>query len=295
MALSPGLRYMLIATVFFSFMNVTVKLVPHIPAIEIVFFRSVVSFVISYLLLKSKSIPVFGNNNKLLISRGITGAIALILYFTTLQNVPLASAVTLQYLSPIFTTLLGIYLVKEKIKPLQLFFFVVSFGGIIMIEGFDPRLSLFYLLIGVTSAFFSGISYNIIRKLKQTEHPLVIVFYFPLVAAPIAGFYCLFNWVQPIGWDWLILILVGVFTQFAQYYMTKAYQSEVLASVANLNYLGIIYALGLGYVFFGETFNLMTYLGMTLVLVGVILNVNYSHQRNKQIIKEAEISKTSLK
>jgi drug/metabolite transporter (DMT)-like permease len=295
MALSPGLRYMLIATVFFSFMNVTVKLVPHIPAIEIVFFRSVVSFVISYLLLKGKSIPVFGNNKKLLISRGITGAIALILYFTTLQNVPLASAVTLQYLSPIFTTLLGIYLVKEKIRPLQLFFFVVSFGGIIMIEGFDPRLSLFYLLIGVTSAFFSGISYNIIRKLKQTEHPLVIVFYFPLVAAPIAGIYCLFNWVQPIGWDWLILISVGVFTQFAQYYMTKAYQSEVLASVANLNYLGIIYALGLGYVFFGETFNLMTYLGMTLVLVGVILNVNYSHQKNKKIVKEGEIGKTELK
>ncbi len=159
MVLTPGLRYMLIATVFFSFMNVTVKLVPHIPAIEIVFFRSIVSFAISYLLLKGKSIPVFGNNKKLLISRGITGAIALILYFTTLQNIPLASAVTLQYLSPIFTTLLGIYLVKEKIKPLQLFFFVISFGGILMIEGFDPRLSLFYLLIGVSSAFFSGISY----------------------------------------------------------------------------------------------------------------------------------------
>ncbi len=283
MVLTPGLRYMLIATVFFSFMNVTVKLVPHIPAIEIVFFRSIVSFAISYLLLKGKSIPVFGNNKKLLISRGITGAIALILYFTTLQNIPLASAVTLQYLSPIFTTLLGIYLVKEKIKPLQLFFFVISFGGILMIEGFDPRLSLFYLLIGVSSAFFSGISYNIIRKLKQTEHPLVIVFYFPLVAAPIAGIYCLFHWVQPIGWDWLILIAVGVFTQFAQYYMTKAYQSEVLANVANLNYLGIIYALGLGYIFFGETFNLLTYLGMTLVLVGVILNVHYSHQQNKKI------------
>ena len=74
--------------------------------------------------------------------------------------------------------------------------------------------------------------------------------------------------------------------------MTKAYQSEVLANVANLNYLGIIYALGLGYVFFGETFNLMTYLGMTLVLVGVILNVNYSHQKNKKILKEVENGRT---
>jgi len=75
-------------------------MVPHIPAVEIVFFRSLVSLVLSYLILTKAKVSVWGNNRKVLISRGFTGAIALILYFITLQVIPLASAVTIQFLSP---------------------------------------------------------------------------------------------------------------------------------------------------------------------------------------------------
>lgn len=281
MIISPGMRYMLIATVFFSLMNISVKLLPHIPAIEIVLFRSIVSLVLSALLLRSQKISVFGTNHRLLITRGVTGALALITYFTTLQKIPLATAVTLQFLSPIFTTLIGIYFVSEKIRWIQVIFFVISFAGIVVIEGFDPRLTLMYTLIGVGSAFFSGISYNIIRKLNTTEHPLVIVFYFPLVTIPIAAIWTSFVWVPPSAVDWILLLLVGLLTQFAQFYMTKAYQNEKLANVANLNYLGIIYALGLGWVFFDESFNALTFFGMGLVLAGVILNVNFNRRQNK--------------
>jgi drug/metabolite transporter (DMT)-like permease len=284
--MSPGVRYMLLATVFFSLMNITVKLLPTIPAIEIVFFRSLITLVMSYAFLARKKVSIFGNNKKLLITRGISGAISLILYFSTLQNIPLAGAVTLQYLAPIFTTLFGVFLVKERVKLVQLLFFGISFGGILVIEGFDPRISLLYMLMGIGSAIFSGISYNIIRKLSTSEDPLVIVFYFPLVTLPIVGFYSYFNWVQPVGIEWLLLLLVGLFTQGAQYFMTKSYQRENLSKVANLNYLGIIYALGLGYVFFDESFNFMTYLGMAAVFVGVLLNVNFHYQKGR--IKKAE-------
>ena len=109
---SKGVQYMLLSTLFFALMNVCIKLVPHIPAIEIIFFRSVISMVMSYLVLRRQQVNIWGTNKGLLITRGITGAIALVLYFTTLQNIPLATAVTIQYLSPIFTTILGIFIVK---------------------------------------------------------------------------------------------------------------------------------------------------------------------------------------
>lgn len=109
--------------------------------------------------------------------------------------------------------------------------------------------------------------------MKQTEHPLVIIFYFPLVTIPIVGVMSIFSWVQPEGWDWLILIGVGVLTQIAQFFMTKSFQSEALSKVSIVNYTGIIYALIFGFIFFKETFNLMTYVGMGLALTGVILNV----------------------
>ncbi|MEP0368038.1 MAG: DMT family transporter [Cyclobacteriaceae bacterium] len=66
---------------------------------------------------------------------------------------------------------------------------------------------------------------------------------------------------------------MGLCTQIAQYFMTKSYQAEEVSKVSILNYVGIVYALGFGWVFFDETFNVMTYVRMALVLAGVILNV----------------------
>ncbi len=281
---SKGVQYMLLSTLFFALMNVCVKLVPHIPAVEIILFRSGISLLMSYAVLKQQGVSVWGTHKGLLISRGLTGAIALVLYFTTLQHIPLATAVTLQYLSPIFTTILGIFIVKEKVKPWQWLFFLVSFAGILVIEGVDTRISPFYLAIGVAGAAISGISYNVIRKLNTREHPLVIVFYFPLVALPFSAVYSWYDWVQPIGWDWLILILVGVFTQIAQYFMTMSYQSEELSKVANLNYIGIFYALLIGFFMFGEVFTFGSYAGMALVLLGVVLNIGYKNRLAKKAL-----------
>lgn len=274
---------MLLATLLFSLMNVGVKLVPDIPALEIIFFRSVISLVLSAGVLKFKGISLWGNNHLWLVSRGLVGATALILYFITLQKIPLASAATIQYVSPIFTAILGIYIVREKIKPLQWLFFLAAFAGVVVVQGFDTRVSGFYMFLGLLSGFFSGLAYNIIRRLNTSEHPLVIVFYFPLVALPVSGIYTIFNWVQPRGWfEWVVLIAIGVLTQFAQYFMTSSYQSEELSKVAILKYIGLVFALLFGFIIFDEHFNLMTYVGMAIVMAGVIGNVTYKEYLRKK-------------
>ncbi|MFD2248540.1 DMT family transporter [Pontibacter ruber] len=284
---SKGVRYMLMATFFFALMNVCVKLVSHLPAVEVIFFRSVVSLAMSYVAIRRQKLNIWGNNPKTLALRGIAGAGALILFFITLHNMPLATAVTVQYLSPIFTTIMGVFIVKERVKPWQWVFFALSFAGVLVVEGVDTRVSPVYLGLGVLSALLSGLAYNFIRKLNTQEHPLVIVFYFPFITLPIALLYSAFNWVQPQGWDWAILLLVGVLTQLAQYYMTMSYQAEELSKVANLNYIGIIYALVFGFILFGETFEAGAYLGMALVLLGVLLNIRYKNRLTRQQKAEA--------
>lgn len=273
---------MLLSTLFFSLMQVCVKLVPHIPATEVIVFRSVISLVMSYAFLRRASVSVWGNNRKWLLARGAFGAVALVLFFNTLQNIPLATAATVQYMSPIFTTILGIFVVKERVKPWQWVFFLLSFAGILVIEGVETNVDTFYLWIGVLSSVFTGVAYTIVRKLNTKEHPLVIIFYFPLVTLPVVGVYSLFHWVQPEGWDWAILLLVGILTQLGQYYMTLSYQAEEISKVANLTYIGIVYALLFGYFMFGEVFDIWTYTGMALVLVGVILNVRYKNRLMKK-------------
>ncbi|TGE17231.1 EamA/RhaT family transporter [Hymenobacter elongatus] len=275
---------MLLSTLLFAFMNVCVKMLPHLPPLEIILFRSLMSVGLSYAMLRALRIRPWGTNHFFLIARGATGAISLILYFFTLQKMPLATAVTIQYLAPIFTAILGIFIVREKVQPWQWLFFLLSFLGVLVVEGVDTRVDLLYVGLGVVSALFAGFSYNSIRRLKGKEDPLVVVFYFPMVALPIAAVYCLFQWVQPQGWDWLWLLLTGLFTQGAQLAMTKAYQAEKLSSVANLNYIGIVYAVGLGLLLFGETFHAVSYLGMVLVLVGVVLNTWYTSRQAKAVL-----------
>ena len=140
--------------------------------------------------------------------RGVFGTIALSMFFYTLQQIPLASAVTIQYLSPIFTALFAAIFLKEKMKLKQWIYFAIAFGGVALLKGFDERVSLSFMLVGIISAMFSGMAYTCIRQLKETDHPLVVVFYFPLLATPIMGVLSYFQWVKPIGKDWLILLLM---------------------------------------------------------------------------------------
>lgn len=268
-----SVQHMLLAGLLFSLMNVAVKMIPHIPAIKIILFRSVMSFFMTYFALKRINVPLFGNSKKLLIIRGIAGSIGLMAFFYNLQTIPLASAVTINYLAPIFTTILGIFIVKEKVAKRKYLFFGISFVGVVIIEGFDPRITSFDLGIGLIASLAMGVAYNVIRKLKNTEHPLVIMFYFPLITTPIAAVLSYFYWITPVGKDWLILITVGILTQAAQYFMTLAYQNANLSKVASLSYVTIIYALSFGFLLFDETYSLMTYMGMILVLAGVLLNV----------------------
>ncbi|MDX5426631.1 MAG: EamA family transporter, partial [Bacteroidota bacterium] len=105
------------------------------------------------------------------------------------------------------------------------------------------------------------------------DDPVVVVFYFPLIATPIMAVISIFYWVTPVGWDWLLLILMGVLTQIAQVYMTKAYQVSTVNKVAGLKYFGIIFALSFDFFIFGVEYQWLALVGIVLVVAGVILNI----------------------
>lgn len=274
---------MLASTLFYAVLNLCVKQLSYIPALELIFFRSAVSFVICVVGIRMAGVPLFGNNRFWLITRGVAGIMALWLYFSTIHQMPLASAVTIQYTSPIFTALFATLILGEKMNAWKWVFFLISMLGVFLIKGLDPRVDLHYLFIGILAAACSGVAYTAVRKLNVSEHPLVIILYFPMVALPISGLYSAFHWVNPVGWDWLLVLTLGVCTQLGQYCMTRAIQLERLEHVTFLNYMGIIFALGLGFVVFGETYGWISLVGMALVLGGIFLNL---FERKKGVMPE---------
>ena len=233
-------------------------------------------------MIKQMKLPLFGNNKKWLIIRGFSGMTALFLFFHTVKHMPLASATTIQYLSPIFTVLLATQMQGEKVKKLQWFLFALAFVGVFLIKGFDDRISLTYLIIGVVSSMISGLAYNAIMKCRQTDHPVTVVFYFPLVATPIMGLACLFvSWKTPVGIEWLLLLTMGVFTQIAQIYMTKALHADHSSRIMPFKYIGVIYALLVGIFFFGEYVPALSLVGIAIVIVAVILNTIVKNPNKK--------------
>ncbi|MFN5417395.1 MAG: DMT family transporter [Flavobacteriia bacterium] len=127
-----------------------------IPAHELVFFRSIISFSISFYLMKRKNIPILGTNKKWLLIRGFSGMIALTMFFYTIHHLPIAVASTIQYLAPIFTVILAIFIVSEKVLKLQWIFIIIAFSGAVLIglsnffsQSNTKDISLFWVVTGI--------------------------------------------------------------------------------------------------------------------------------------------------
>lgn len=280
---------MFLSTFAFFLANVFVKQVAHIPAMEIVFFRCIVSSSLCVYGLRRAKASVIGSNHSMLLLRGIFGTAALFCFFLTLQQMPLASAQTIQYLSPIFTTTIAIFVLKESVMPAQWVFYAIAFSGVLLIERFDERISPLYLTVGIISAACSGMAYNLVRSLRGKEHPLTVVLHFQLVGLVVGFFSLFFQWEMPQGWDWFYLLLVGILSQLGQIFLTSALQSERVAGVAIINYTGLIYALVVGWFVFSEPQSIIAFAGMLLVVIGVMMSVFYSHKKARRI-EEIEVT-----
>lgn len=251
----------------------------HAP--QLVLSRSIVSFVISAYLVKKKKLPFFGVNKKWLLVRGFAGVIALSLFFFTLNNLPLAFASILQYLSPIFTVVFAVLLLKERVFKLQWFFIFMAFMGIVVL-GYSNlaghlNFDLTWFALGLVSAFFSSVAYLAIVKLKPTDQPITIVLYFPMIATPIMFVWCLFDYVWPSGWEWFMLLCIGIFTQIAQILMTKALHESDTSLVVPFQYLGAIYAFLIGWFMFDEELSFILDLALALIVLSIVGNALVRH------------------
>lgn len=276
--LSSGIAQMFLSTLAFALANVFVKEVSSLPVLEVVFFRCLIAAVFCLVGLQRAKASFIGDNHLYLFLRGFFGTLALALFFLTVQNIPLATAMTFQYLSPIFTAIIAIFFLGEKVKPIQWLFYFFAFAGVLFIAQVDTRVSFFYMMLGILSACGSGAAYNLVRKLKDDEHPLTIILHFQLVGILVGFVSLFFLWRTPVGWDWLCLLLIGIFSQIGQIFLTNALSREKAASVAIIIYSGLIYGISFGWIFYDEKQSLSTFLGMLFVVIGVAASMLYGRR-----------------
>ena len=279
-----SLQHMAIAAVFFTLMGLCVKSLAHLHVSQMVFFRAWVALTICLVQLKRLGLSPWGRrrNRGLLIARGLFGTSALILFFTTLVHMPMSTARSLQSLAPIFVTILSVLILKRRVYALQWVFFAVAFAGIVVIRGFSPGVSPVLLAMGVVGALGSAIAYTCIGKIGEDEHPLVIIFYFPIVTLPLVTPTAISHWIWPRSGDLVLLVLIGVFVQIAQYFMTLSFQKGEPSRVSIVSYAGVVFALGADFFLFHSPLSQGAVLGMGLILLGIIGNTLYTRYRSER-------------
>ena len=132
---------MILASIFFAVMNVIVRYLKPmgIPVEQIVFMRSIVMFVIVWFMLRRVGVNPWGIDKMRLVLRGLFGTLGISLFFYTLHAMPLASAVVVHYLTPIWTVLFAILFTQTKVRVLRFLFFGLCIVGVLMIKEFDSR------------------------------------------------------------------------------------------------------------------------------------------------------------
>jgi|TARA_B110000967_G_scaffold167778_1_gene176485 drug/metabolite transporter (DMT)-like permease len=270
---STAIFYMIFSVIAFSFMNVVVKYLNGFSAYQIVFFRSIGTLLFTIPLIIRNKIPFFGNNQKWLIIRGVAGVISLTCFFQSLNYLAIGTATSLRYTSPIFAVIFAFIFLKEKIKAVQWLLFLLAFVGVLLIKGLGTDVNSIGLILVFVSAISLGLIFVVIRKIENSENPLIIINYFMMMAFLFGGVLSINNWKTPNLIEWLLLLSLGFFGYAGQLYMTKAFQSSETSLVAPLKYLEVIFMIIIGAIWFDEIYNLWSLFGIFLILIGLVYNI----------------------
>ena len=273
-----GVWYMLGAALAFSAMNALVKGVSaELPTMEIVFVRTVVMGAATLVMLRGVTGPLLGVNRRLLFARGAVGATALSLLYFALGRIPLGDATTLHYTAPIWTALTAAVFLRERPGPFVIGGTAVSLLGVVLIAkpAFlfgDARVDLLAVGAALASSVLAGSVYTMVRKLRETDHPLVIVLYLAGVGAlGSLPFALMGSWTWPTPRAWLLLLGVGVSTQIGQVCLTKGLHLLPAGRATAIGYVQIVFAFAWGLLFFGTAPDAWSLGGAALVLVATLL------------------------
>lgn len=282
--ISPGVRAMAIGAFWFSIMGLLVKIVGRgMASMEIVLFRGVLTLGLSWWGLRRVGLSLWGTQRRLLVLRGTLGSIALMCFFYSLVHLPLGEATLIQYTNPVFATVLAAVFLKEHLRVPDLLSLVASLVGVTFIaqpaalfgaaaDSVDPL----NVAIALAGAFCSGAAYTIVRKLRTSEHPLVVVFYLPLLTVPLALPFAAADWRWPTALEWPLLLGVGITTQLAQVNMTRGLQLERTARATTTGYLQVAFAVLWGAVVLGEIPDAWMLAG-AVTIIGSTLAVSWWH------------------
>lgn len=267
--------WMLVSCLLFAFMGVCVKLGSDTFSTgEIVFYRGAVSMLMMLGLARTQGITLRTPHWRMHVSRSLSGTFALSCYFFAIGVLPLATAVTLNYTSPIFVALLLALVFREKLRWPGVLSIVLGFAGVVLL--LRPTLTADQWLgaiAGLSSGAVASIAYISVRELGRVGEPEVrTVFWFSLVTTLFGlGMSLYAGPRQPDVQELVILLGVGVFGGLAQLAMTRSYRYGRTLVSANLSYATVVFASLFGALLWDEIMPWVSWIGVACIVISAIM------------------------
>ncbi|GJL75609.1 MAG TPA: DMT family transporter [Nitrosomonas sp.] len=274
--------WMLVAAFLFACMGVLVKLsADHFTSIELVFYRSLIGVAVIYLFVRYHRLTLKTNHWKTHCSRGLTGLGSLLMFFYCIIELPLATAISLNYTWPLFMALFSTFILREQLHWSMVFAIALGFAGVIFL--LRPTLHddhWIAALLGLASGFFAAIAYMNVKQLGNLgESEWRVVFYFTLISTLITGVWLLLTTFNPVTQQNIhLLIGIGITATLAQLAMTRAYRTGTTLVVSSLGYSTVLFAGIWGILIWNEILPPVAWLGMGLIILGGALSGFLGHK-----------------
>ena len=166
---------------------------------------------------------------------------------------------TIQYTAPVWTALTAALVLGERVRPVVAAGASVSMAGVVLVARpsvlFGEGLALDPAGVGAVAAaaVLSGLAYTFVRKLRQTDRPMTIIFYLSWIGMVGAlPFAFLGGWAMPTGPQWLLLLGIGLATHAGQVGLTKGMQTLEAGTASAIGYVQVVLAFVWGAVFLGD-------------------------------------------
>ena len=266
-----GVVYMIMSVLFFSFMDILIKITDEYAVGQVMFFRAVFGLIPIFFLIPKNRLRDFYKTKHvgLHFYRSFFGAIAMAAIFIGLRNLQLAEVTSLAFSGPIWVVIFSMIFLSEKIRTKRWVAVGLGFIGVLIISkpGFD-NLNYYYIFPIIFCIGFAGVSI-LIRKLTLAgETVWLIAFYFS-VASGLGGLatFPLGDWIMPTKYDLVLLILVGLLGGIANLTLTQSYKLAEVTLTTPLKYLSLVFAIIFGFYFFNEVPSINTLLGAGLIVI----------------------------
>lgn len=287
--------WMLFASFMFAIMGVCVKLASSKYSIsEIIMYRGLVGVTVMFCMIRFQGGNLKSKMPKEHLWRGMIGVTALWMWFYAIAALPLATAVTLNYMAPIWITVMLFFAswlrTRNGLERPLVGAIVLSFTGVVLLlqPAFHAQ-QLGSAMVALVSGMLSALAYLQVRRLGLMGEPEYrVVFYFSIINVVAgmlghvagAGF---LDWQRhDSAWDIALLLIIGLSAAMAQMAMTRAYRLGNTLVVANLQYAGIVFSSIWGVLVFGDVFAWTSWLGIALIVSSGIAATFYNQRKNQR-------------